>query len=336
MIFDFTLVVLLGFIGGLLAKAINQPTVVGYLVAGVAGSFFFGSSFQHREAIDAIAQIGVSLLLFTLGIELSFRRFRHVFKIAIIGGSGLDDPGILKNAKKVNLATPFGATAAPLICGQIDGVDMVVLARHGINHTFMPTKVPYRANIWALKEIGCTHIIATTACGSLQEKIKPRDLIFLDQFIDFTKHRNLTFFEDKVVHTAMADPFCPDLREILIKTAEELKFAHHKQGTIITIEGPRFSTRAESRFFKQMGADVINMSTVPEVILAREVGICYGSVAMATDYDAWRKDEKAVTWGMVMQVMKDNTNNVVKLLLNIIPKIALELADEECENCGVK
>src|SRR3989338_5804002 len=210
-------------------------------------------------------------------------------KIAIIGGSGLDDPGILKKAKEINVNTPFGATASPLICGQIEGADIVVLARHGQNHNLMPTKVPYRANVWALKEVGCTHIIVTTACGSLQEKIKPRDLIFLDQFIDFTKHRNLTFFEDKVVHTAMADPFCPDLREILINTAEEMKLPYHKQGTIVTIEGPRFSTRAESRFFKQIGADVINMSTLPEVILARELGICYASVAMATDYDSWRE-----------------------------------------------
>ncbi|MDO8668083.1 MAG: S-methyl-5'-thioadenosine phosphorylase [bacterium] len=257
-------------------------------------------------------------------------------KIAIIGGSGLDDPGILKNAKAVNISTPFGASASPLICGRIGDIEVVVLARHGQNHTFMPTKVPYRANVWALKEAGCTHIIATTACGSLKEEIKPRDLIFLDQFIDFTKHRNLTFFEDKVVHTAMADPFCPSLREILIRTAKELKLSCHEKGTIITIEGPRFSTRAESRYFKSMNADVINMSTVPEVILARELGICYASVAMATDYDAWREGEEAVTWKMVMQVMKDNANNVVNILLKAIPKIAAELADEECEHCGVK
>ena len=257
-------------------------------------------------------------------------------KIAIIGGSGLDDPGILKKAKEINVNTPFGATASPLICGQIEGADIVVLARHGQNHNLMPTKVPYRANVWALKEVGCTHIIATTACGSLQEKIKPRDLIFLDQFIDFTKHRNLTFFEDKVVHTTMADPFCPSLREILINTAEEMKLPYHKQGTIVTIEGPRFSTRAESRFFKQIGADVINMSTVPEVTLAREVGICYASVAMSTDYDAWREGEKAVTWGMVMEVMKDNAKNVKKLLLKVIPKIIHQLADEECGHCGIK
>lgn len=242
-------------------------------------------------------------------------------KIAIIGGSGIDDPGILENAEELNIDTPFGAAASPLICGRIGGVDVVVLARHGKGHTIMPTKVPYRANIWALKQAGCTHIIATTACGSLKEEIKPRDLVFLDQFIDFTKQRNLTFFEDKVVHTAMAEPFCPGLRNKLIQTARELGLAHHETGAIITIEGPRFSTRAESRYFKSMGAQVVNMSTVPEVILARELGICYASVAMATDYDAWREGEEAVTWEMILKVMKDNAENVKKLLLDVIPKI---------------
>ncbi|MDP2736580.1 MAG: S-methyl-5'-thioadenosine phosphorylase [bacterium] len=253
-------------------------------------------------------------------------------KIAIIGGSGIDDPGILKNAEELNMETPFGAPASPLICGQIGSVDVVVLARHGKGHTIMPTKVPYRANIWALNQVGCTHIIATTACGSLVEKIKPRDLIFLDQFIDFTKHRNLTFFEDKVVHTAMAEPFCPQLRNTLKKAAEELNISHHNQGTIITIEGPRFSTRAESHYFRSMKADAVNMSTVPEVILARELGICYASVAMATDYDAWREGEEAVTWEMILKVMKDNSDNVIKLLLKVIPKIDFE----NCEHCGVK
>ncbi|MBI2459159.1 MAG: S-methyl-5'-thioadenosine phosphorylase [Parcubacteria group bacterium] len=253
-------------------------------------------------------------------------------KIAIIGGSGLDDPGILKNAVELKVATPFGAPASPLICGQIQGVEVVVLARHGKGHTIMPTKVPYRANIWALKQAGCTHIIATTACGSLQEKIKPRDLIFLDQFIDFTKQRNLTFFEDKVVHTAMAEPFCPRLRQVLITAAQSLRLAHQAIGTMLTIEGPRFSTRAESRYFKNLGADVINMSTVPEVILARELGLCYASVAMATDYDGWREGEAAVTWEMILEVMKDNAENVRKLLLEVIPKINFE----NCGHCGVK
>ncbi|MDD4900714.1 MAG: S-methyl-5'-thioadenosine phosphorylase [Patescibacteria group bacterium] len=257
-------------------------------------------------------------------------------KIAIIGGSGIDNPEIIKNAKEKNIDTPYGHTASPLICGRIGGVEVVVLARHGQGHTIMPTKVPYRANIWALKQVGCTHIIATTACGSLREAVKPRDLIFPDQFIDFTKHRNLTFFEDKVVHTAMAEPFCPILRAILIRTAKALSLSHHETGTIITIEGPRFSTRAESRFFKQINADVVNMSTVPEVILAREMGICYASVATATDYDAWREDEAAVTWQMILQVMKDNADNVIKLLLKAIPEIAIEFEQEECGHCGAK
>ena len=253
-------------------------------------------------------------------------------KIAIIGGSGIDDPGILKNAVEINAETPFGAPASPLICGKIDGVDVVVLARHGKGHTIMPTKVPFRANIWALKEIGCTHIIATTACGSLQEKIKPRDLVILDQFIDFTKQRNLTFFEDKVVHTPMSEPFCPRLRSALSQTAGELNISHHNRGTIITIEGPRFSTRAESLYFKSMGVDVVNMSTVPEVVLARELGICYASVAMATDYDAWRVGEEAVTWEMILKVMENNAVNVKKLLLNVIKKIDFD----NCDHCGSK
>jgi len=253
-------------------------------------------------------------------------------KIAVIGGSGLDDPKILKNVTELNVETPFGAPASPLICGKIGEAEVVVLARHGKNHTIMPSRVPYRANVWALKQAGCTHIIATTACGSLQEKIKPRDLVFLDQFIDFTKQRNLTFFEDKVVHTPMAEPFCPKLRDALSQTAKELNIPHHDKGTIITIEGPRFSTRAESRYFKSMDADVVNMSTVPEVILARELGICYSSVATATDYDAWREGEEAVTWEMVLSVMKDNAENVKKLLLEVIPKIDFA----NCGHCRVK
>lgn len=253
-------------------------------------------------------------------------------KIAIIGGSGIDDPGILKNVREIKADTPFGAPASPLISGQIDGTEVVVLARHGRNHNIMPTKVPYQANIWALKEVGCTHIIATTACGSLKEEIKPRDFIFLDQFIDFTKHRNLTFFEDRVIHTPMAEPFCPELRKLLIKSAGDLNISHHQTGTMLTIEGPRFSTRAESCYFKQIGADVINMSTVPEVILARELGICYASVAMSTDYDAWREDEEAVTWEMILNVMKDNASNVKKLLLEAIKIINFK----NCKHCQNK
>ena len=242
-------------------------------------------------------------------------------KIGIIGGSGLDNPKILKNAKEISVRTPFGKASSKLITGKIDKKDIVILSRHGKDHSIMPTKVPFQANIWALNKLGVTHIIATTACGSLREKIKPKDLVFIDQFIDFTKHRNLTFYEDKVVHTPMADPFSDELRRILIKAAKDLKIKYHSKGTMITIEGPRFSTRAESHMFRKLGADVINMSTVPEVILAKELDIEYASVAMATDYDCWKEDEDPVTWEMILNVMKYNAENVKKIILKAISVI---------------
>ncbi|PJA63771.1 MAG: S-methyl-5'-thioadenosine phosphorylase [Candidatus Portnoybacteria bacterium CG_4_9_14_3_um_filter_43_11] len=242
-------------------------------------------------------------------------------KIAIIGGSGLDDPRIMAGAKEIEVETPFGRPAAALVIGEIGGREVAVLARHGKDHSIMPTKVPFQANVWALKKIGCSHILATTACGSLKEEIKPKDLVFPDQFIDFTKRRRLTFYEDKVVHTSMAEPFCPDLRRLLAETAKDLALSYHDKGTVITIEGPRFSTRAESRLFRGFGADIVNMSTVPEVILANEVGLRYAAIAMATDYDAWKEGEEAVTWEMILKRMKANAAKVKKLLLAVIPKI---------------
>jgi len=249
-------------------------------------------------------------------------------KIGIIGGSGLDDPKLLDDFQLVEVDTPFGHPSAGLVIGKLAGVDVVILARHGQDHSIMPTKVPFRANIWALKEAGCTHILATTACGSLREEIKPGDLVFLDQFIDNTKHRLLTFFEDKVIHTPMAEPFCRQLRQLLINSAKELNLRHHPHGTMVTIEGPRFSTKAESCMFQNWGADVVNMSTVPEVILAREVGICYQSIAMSTDYDCWKDGEESVTWEMIMERMKQNADNVKKILINTIPQI--NFFDCEC------
>ncbi len=246
---------------------------------------------------------------------------KRKIKIAVIGGSGLDDPQILKNPQKIKIKTPFGKPSDDLIIGKIDDQEVVILARHGKNHGIMPTKIPFRANIWALHKIGCTHILATTACGSLRANIKPSELIFPDQFIDFTKHRALTFHENKVIHTPMADPFCTELRKLLADSAKKLKIPHHKDGTNITIEGPRFSTRAESKMFRLLGADIINMSTVPEVILAREMGICYANIAMATDYDSWKTDEEPVTWEMILKTMEKNAENVKKLLLYIIPQI---------------
>jgi 5'-methylthioadenosine phosphorylase len=242
-------------------------------------------------------------------------------KVAIIGGSGLDDPRLMKQMKERKVRTPYGSPSSALTIGKIQGVDTVILARHGKDHSIYPTGVNYRANIHALKKEGCTHILATTAVGSLREKIRPGDLVFVDQFIDFTRHRPLTFHEKKVVHTPMAEPFCGYLRSLLAASAKRLKLRHHTRGTVVTIEGPRFSTKAESHMFRKLGADVINMSTVPEVTLAREAGICYQTIAMSTDYDCWKEGEDPVTWEMILNIMKKNAENVKGLILETIPRI---------------
>ena len=182
-----------------------------------------------------------------------------------------------------------------------------------------------RANIHALKEAGCTHIITTTACGSLREEISRGDLVIPDQFIDFTRHRKVSFYESfeegNLKHAAMADPFSEKLRECLISTAKKLELPFHPTGTIVTIEGPRFSTRAESRMFRMWGADLINMSIAPEVILANEIGIPYATVAMSTDYDCWKEDEEPVTWENVLKIFNHNVDNVTRLIFNTINMI---------------
>ena len=238
-------------------------------------------------------------------------------KIGIIGGSGLDDPQILINPKEIDLGTPYGKTSDKLICGFIGDTEVVILARHSKEHSISPTKVPYQANIWALKEVGCTQILATTACGSLRKEMEPGDLVFIDQFIDWTKLRKLSFFEDEVVHTPMAEPFDAILRKNLVAAAKELGFKYHEKGTMITIEGPRFSTKAESKMFQLLGADLINMSTVPEVSLSNELNIPYQSIAMVTDYDCWKEDEESVSFELVLKRMKENAEKVKQLLIKM-------------------
>ena len=246
-------------------------------------------------------------------------------KIGIIGGSGLENPHLLKNAKEIKVSTPFGEPNSSLLIGKIENKEVVLLSRHGRKHAIPPTQVNNRANIFALKEGGCTHIITTTACGSLKEEIGRGDFIFPNQFIDFTRHRKITFFEEfnegDLKHVPMADPFDSNLREILINSAKLLLLKHHSTGTIITIEGPRFSTRAESRMFRMWGADVINMSIAPEVILANELGIPYATIAMSTDYDSWKEDEEPVSWEEVLKVFNQNVNNVIRLIIKVISKI---------------
>ena len=243
-------------------------------------------------------------------------------KIGIIGGSGLEDPKILKDAKEIEVTTPYGKPSSPLTLGKIEDIDVVILSRHGKKHEIMPTNVPNQANIHALKEQGCTHILVSSAAGSLREDIKPADFVFVDQFIDRTTKRKQTFYEkDHVAHIPMAEPFCKELRKLLSESAKELDISHHEKGTVITIEGPRFSTKAESNLFRQWKADVINMSTVPECVLAREAGLCYATIIMSTDWDCWHESEEDVNIGLVLETMKKNAEKVVKLFTKTIPKI---------------
>ena len=242
-------------------------------------------------------------------------------KIGIIGGSGLDDPDILKDPVTMDVTTEYGKPSSPLLSGAINGIQTLILARHGIRHQFSPTQVNNRANIQALKDAGATHIIATTACGSLREEIDRGHLVILDQFIDFTRFRKNTFtdsFDNGAVHTPMAEPFDRKLGEQLFNTAQNLGLTIHKAGCVITIEGPRFSTIAESKMFRMWGADVINMSTAPEAILANEAGIPYGAVAMSTDYDCWKEDEEPVTWEEILKVFNSNADNVKRLLIETV------------------
>lgn len=242
-------------------------------------------------------------------------------KIGIIGGSGLDDPDILENSQKIEVQTQYGTPSSSLVTGLIAGVETVIIARHGRRHELSPTQINNRANITALKNAGVTHILATTACGSLKEEVDRGDLVILNQFIDFTRFRKNTFadsFENGVVHTPMAKPFDDQLRKILFTTAVDLKLKVHEAGCVVTIEGPRFSTIAESKMFKMWGADVINMSTAPEAMLANEAGIPYAAIAMSTDYDCWKEDELPPTWEEILGVFNKNASNVVQLLIKVI------------------
>ena len=248
-----------------------------------------------------------------------------MIKVGIIGGSGLDNPEILRDPQEININTPYGPPSSSLLSGKLNGTEIIILARHGRLHTIPPSKVNNRANIHALKEAGCTHVLATTACGSLREEIVRGDLVVPDQFIDFTRHRDTTFFDEsepgKMKHTTMADPFDAGLRQLIITSARNKGLPVHEKGTLLTIEGPRFSTRAESRMYRIWGADLVNMSVAPEVILANEAGLPYAAIAMSTDYDTWKEDEIPVSWEEVIRVFEQNVSKVLGLLLEVIPLI---------------
>ncbi|MFP3255623.1 MAG: S-methyl-5'-thioadenosine phosphorylase [Thermoplasmata archaeon] len=246
--------------------------------------------------------------------------------VAIIGGSGIGE--IFEEIEKIIVHTPYGSPSDYISIGKISGVTLAFLPRHGKGHRIPPHKINYRANIFALKEIGIEKVIGISAVGSLKENLRPGDLAIVSQFIDFTKKREYTFYDGpKVVHISMADPFSEDMNNILSKNAKNLGFRVHENVTYICIEGPRFSTRAESRMFRNF-ADIIGMTLVPEINLARELGMCYSTLATITDYDVW--SEKPVTAEEVMKIMRENEYKAKEVIKNSIKEIN-ELDSKKCK-----
>ncbi len=244
-------------------------------------------------------------------------------EIGIIGGSGIYESGILEDVEEVKVYTPYGRPSDLISVGHYKKRKIAFLPRHGRKHQIPPHKIPFRANIWSFKELGVKRIISASAVGSLKENYKPSEFVVIDQFIDRTKDRGDTFYDGgQVCHISTADPFCPELRGVFAKSAKEMRLSFHEKGTYICIQGPRFSTRAESKLFRSWGADVIGMTLFPEVALAREVGICYASVAMITDYDVWA--EKPVTAKEVIRTMTQNVENFRRLIMEIMPAIPRE------------
>jgi len=238
-------------------------------------------------------------------------------EIGIIGGTGIYDPSMFKEERNVKVYTPFGEPSDLISISLHARRKIAFIPRHGKNHTIPPHNVNYRANIWALKKIGVKRIIAASAVGSLREEYKPGDFVIPHQFIDRTKKRADTFYQGgRVCHISVADPFCPELREVLIKAGKTIGVTVHREGTYVCIEGPRFSTRSESKLFRGWGADIIGMTLYPECVLARETELCYASVAMITDYDVWA--EKPVSTGEVIKTMKKNIENFKKLVSHAI------------------
>jgi 5'-methylthioadenosine phosphorylase len=250
-------------------------------------------------------------------------------KIGIIGGTGIADPDFFGHLRSVEAKTKYGKPSDKVSILEVSGVKVAFIPRHGPKHTIPPHMVNYRANIAALKSLGVERVIGLAAVGSLRENIKAGHMVISDQFIDMTKQRKLTFFDGpKVVHISAADPFCPQLSKLSGMAARRLDIPYHDKGTYICVEGPRFSTRAESHLWRMMKADVIGMTLVPECQLAREMEMCYLSLSSVTDYDVWA--DTPVSAKDVAQTMKMNTRNVQRMLREIIPK----LPEERVCTCG--
>jgi len=253
---------------------------------------------------------------------------KEEIKIGIIGGSGVYHLENMETLNEVSIKTPFGCPSDQYIIGSLSGIKIAFLSRHARGHRILPSELNSRANIYGFKTLGVKYLIGVSAVGSLREEVKPKDIVFPDQIIDRTKGRKSTFFGEGIVaHAGFAFPFCDKINRELENSANELKISFHKNKTYVCMEGPAFSTKAESNFHRMIGGDIIGMTAIPEAKLAREAEMCFGMIALSTDYDCWRENEEPVTVEMVMENMKTNTESAKKILANLIPKL-------KHENCG--
>ena len=244
-------------------------------------------------------------------------------EIGIIGGTGLYDPKLLKNVEETTLNTPYGAPSDAITVAELKGRRVAFLPRHGKKHTIRPTDVNSRANIFALKKLGVQRILASSTVGSLKEEYKPSDIVFVDQFIDRTTKREQSFYTEKqVCHISVAEPMCPEVRRTLTAVAKDLGISAHSTGTYVCIEGPRFSTKAESKMFRSWGADVVGMTLVPECVLAREAELCYATIATVTDYDVWK--DHPVCVDDIVRTMRSNIENVKRIIVEAVARLPKE------------
>ncbi len=251
--------------------------------------------------------------------------------LAVIGGSGLYEMSGLEDAQEFTIDTPFGKPSAPVIVGSLAGKRVAFLARHGIGHTLSPSEINFRANIYALKSLGVERVISISAVGSLREDYAPQDIVIPDQLFDFTRERKRSFFEKGLVaHISIADPYCLDISDILFESVSDTEAVVHNGGSLITIEGPRFSTRAESNVYRSWGMSLIGMTTAPEAFLAREAEMCYAVMAHVTDYDVWHISEEPVTVEMVLEILHKNTQTAQEVIYNVAKNLP---AQRDC-NCS--
>jgi 5'-methylthioadenosine phosphorylase len=244
-------------------------------------------------------------------------------EIGIIGGTGLYDPKLLKNVEEVTVQTPYGAPSDAITVGKLAGKHVAFLPRHGKKHSIRPTDVNSRANIFALKKLGVERVLAPSTVGSLKEEYKPGDIVFVDQFIDRTTRREQSFYtENRVCHISVAEPMCPEVRHTLIAAAKALGISAHNNGTYVWIEGPRFSTKAESRMYRTWGADIVGMTLVPECVLAREAELCYATIATVTDYDVWK--DHVVCVHDILRTMRGNIESVKRIIVEVISRLPKE------------